>query len=733
MAPPPPFSPSSGPKNPTEAMDKPQEISTGQSDFSHGDAGDSSNDPLRGRFEAGESVREHHRPSETAVSPMHKGKAGSDQGLYMGTTALASFGAELAFVQDASGQYWDFYWREAEHHGLSALDLCGCALGDCTFTPVAIAEYLDQLQQVLKHGVPKRFDCVIQFQSRSQEKPSDNLSQNLNPLDGVQVKSDGSFIRAQAFELVMSPVLTAESHARQVMVMGRSVQMDTEAAGQVAMLQRTDRPVLSQPGLEAHQRLLSRIARSIRRTLPLSSALYQILLTKISRQIRRTLDLKNIWQQTVEGLGQALSVSRCVVWSPQVEGDRGIEGGDVVIEVTAEYVGDDFVSMRGETAMVADRQGFIQAMESGDPVAIAQAPNDKYGNQSLVVVATRYREVVNGFITLYQCDRVRQWTGAELELLRELSDQVGTAIAHAKLFTESQTLTNELREKNLSLLKKQQELEDARQQAEEVSRLKSEFLANTSHEIRTPLNGILCSLQLVLDGMVDDPKEAEEFLTTANESAMHLLNILNDILDVAKIEADRLEVGREPVKLLALLTTTKNLIQAQIQEKGLYFEVEVPETHDEILLYGDYQRLLQVILNLTGNAIKFTDEGGVTVSVDLITSSGTDEDEDEEDPLGEPDAGMALFRIIDTGIGVALDDQDKLFQAFSQADGRRTRKFGGTGLGLVLSQQLVQAMGGEMNFYSLGEGLGSTVTFSMPLYQEPLVAATEDLTPLDSE
>ena len=324
---------------------------------------------------------------------------------------------------------------------------------------------------------------------------------------------------------------------------------------------------LFRSGLEAHQRLLSRIARSIRRTLPLSSALYQILLTKISRQIRRTLDLKNIWQQTVEGLGQALSVSRCVVWSPQVEGDRGIEGGDVVIEVTAEYVGDDFVSMRGETAMVADRQGFIQAMESGDPVAIAQAPNDKYGNQSLVVVATRYREVVNGFITLYQCDRVRQWTGAELELLRELSDQVGTAIAHAKLFTESQTLTNELREKNLSLLKKQQELEDARQQAEEVSRLKSEFLANTSHEIRTPLNGILCSLQLVLDGMVDDPKEAEEFLTTANESAMHLLNILNDILDVAKIEADRLEVGREPVKLLALLRSEERRVGKECRSR----------------------------------------------------------------------------------------------------------------------------------------------------------------------
>ncbi|MGD1851704.1 MAG: ATP-binding protein [Cyanophyceae cyanobacterium] len=722
-------SPFSGPKNPTEAMDKPQGTSV-NSNFAHGDTGNKVADgrafesgTLKDAFGEG-SARDQHRHPGTGSRVMPGDKIGQDPALYMGTTALASFGAELAFVQDASGQYWDFYWREADHHGLSALDLCGCALGDCAFTPVAIAEYLDQLQQVLTHGVPKRFDCVIQFQKKFQGQPS--------PSGGSKEPLNSS-PNVQTFELIMSPVLTAESHARQVLVMGRSIQTEP-SAGQVAMLQHADRPILSQPGLEAHQRLLSRIARSIRRTLPLSSALYQILLTKISRQIRRTLDLKNIWQQTVEGLGQALSVSRCVVWSPQTGAEGGIEEGEVTIEVTAEYVGSEFVSMRGETSLVTDRHGFIQTMESGDPVAIAQAPPNQYGNQSLVVEATRYRDVVNGFITLYQCDRVRQWTGAEMELLRELSDQVGTAIAHAKLFTESQTLTNELWEKNLSLLKKQQELEDARQQAEEVSRLKSEFLANTSHEIRTPLNGILCSLQLVLDGMVDDPKEAEEFLTTANESAMHLLNILNDILDVAKIEADRLEVNKEPVKLLRLLTTNKNLIQAQIQEKGLYFEVEGPETHDEILLYGDYQRLLQVILNLTGNAIKFTDEGGVTVSVDLITSSVVVYEEGDEDaPLGKPDAGMALFQIIDTGIGVALDDQDKLFQAFSQADGRRSRKFGGSGLGLVLSQQLVQAMGGEMNFYSLGEGLGSTVTFTMPLYQQPLVAATEELLNADPE
>ena len=210
---------------------------------------------------------------------------------------------------------------------------------------------------------------------------------------------------------------------------------------------------------------------------------------------------------------------------------------------------------------------------------------------------------------------------------------------------------------------------------------------------------------------------------------MHLLSILNDILDVAKIEADRLEIHREPVKLSSLLTITENFTQAQVQKKGLYFDVDVPETHDEILLYGDYQRLMQIVLNLTGNAIKFTHEGGVTISVELIGPSPSDEPilGDDGVPLGSHNAGMALLRIADPGIGVALDKQDKLFQAFSQADGARTRKYGGTGLGLVLSQQLVQAMGGEINFYSLGEGLGSTVTFTVPLYQSPVVAASDEV------
>lgn len=144
--------------------------------------------------------------------------------------------------------------------------------------------------------------------------------------------------------------------------------------------------------------------------------------------------------------------------------------------------------------------------------------------------------------------------------------------------------------------------------------------------------------------------------------------------------------------------------------------MHLPDTSDEIIVYSDYLRLKQVMINLVGNAIKFTHEGGITVNTDVIKQNIF--------ASNEP-ADMVRIRVADTGIGVSLDQQDKLFQSFSQIDGSRTRQYGGTGLGLAISQKLVEAMGGEVNFYSLGEGLGSTVTFTVPLHQKPVLVSEE--------
>jgi signal transduction histidine kinase len=215
--------------------------------------------------------------------------------------------------------------------------------------------------------------------------------------------------------------------------------------------------------------------------------------------------------------------------------------------------------------------------------------------------------------------------------------------------------------------------------------------------------------------MADDPEEQQEFIEEAYRSAVHLLNIINDILDIAKIEAGKMELELGPVKLDELFTAVEDFTRTQAEQKNLSFRIQMPDTSDEIIVQGNYQRLLQVMLNLVGNALKFTHEGGITISADVVRKKVMFQD--QEFP------GMVRIRVADTGIGVSLDKQDKLFQSFSQVDGSRTRQYGGTGLGLTISQKLVEAMGGAVNFYSMGEGLGSTVTFTVPLYQEPVMVS----------
>lgn len=501
--------------------------------------------------------------------------------------------------------------------------------------------------------------------------------------------------------------------------------------------------LISGMGTSTHPHLKSEQVTIDRRTvMKHGSESYQTLLPQIAWNIRRTLDLNTIWQQTVKGLGTALDVSRCIICAYKVE--------SLYVNVVAEYAQDGSELLLGQEFYLAQEPHLCQALSQMEPIATdwyRSASSDSDLNvsdrqaalastlctnaltqdgqpQSLLVMATCYQDQPNGLICLYQNDCSYVWSGAEVELVRELADQVGTAIAHATLFSESQALATELQRANQNLMQKHQELEEAHQYAEEASRLKSEFLANTSHELRTPLNGMLGFLKLVMDGMAEDPEEQKEFIHEAYRSALHLLNIINDILDIAKIEAGKMQLELNPCQLDELLNHVGDFTRTQVQQKQLSFQVHKPETRDEIILYGNYQRLLQVMLNLVGNAIKFTHEGGITISVEITKQKFSVQ--------GKELPGMVKVRVADTGIGVSLDKQDKLFQSFSQVDGSRTRQYGGTGLGLTISQKLVEAMGGVVHFYSMGEGLGSTVTFTVPLYQEPLMIATSSQEAIDS-
>lgn len=580
---------------------------------------------------------------------------------------------ELIFIQTVNGQYLSFQWAQASQYNITPEQILAQA-DDPVFHPVVPTAYFDRLRRVLNGSAPERFSCYFHC-----------VNQTL------------------LFDLVMSPVLVPERPATAVIVAGRLI------------------PSLENPAIP---KLEEAIAYP---PLAPSSDRYQKLLTQIAWNIRRTLDLPTIRQQTVKGLGKALSVCRCIICP--------YENLSPAIKVAAEYCQEFQPSMEGMEFVVAEDQHLSAAISTLKPVVVQttqtiedlnqlDSNNPKLSNfpyYSMLIIATCYQDQPNGLIILQQCDRSRVWSEAELEFMQELADQVGTAIAHATLFNASQSLASELQRANSSLLQKHREIEEARHQAEEASRLKSEFLANTSHELRTPLNGMIGFLKLIMDGMADDPKEQSEFINEAYRSALHLLNIINDVLDIAKIEAGKLQIEFSPVKLDELLSDVEDFTRSQVHQKNLSFEIQKPPTDDEIILYGNYQRLLQVMLNLLGNAIKFTHEGGITIGVKVIKKKVIVQN--QEFP------SLIEVRVADTGIGVSLDKQDKLFQSFSQVDGSRTRQYGGTGLGLAISQKLVEAMGGEVNFFSLGEGLGSTVTFTVPLFQEPIMITAQ---PTDS-
>jgi two-component system, NarL family, sensor histidine kinase BarA len=249
-----------------------------------------------------------------------------------------------------------------------------------------------------------------------------------------------------------------------------------------------------------------------------------------------------------------------------------------------------------------------------------------------------------------------------------------------------------------------EEVETAWKEAQAANKLKSEFLANTSHELRTPLNAIIGCIRLVKDGCCDDREEEMDFLDRADDAAIHLLNIINDILDLSKIEAGTLSVVTEPLDLRSLLAEVIHLQMVHIEQKGLQLHWNPPA--DAIAVQADPAKLKQVLLNVVGNAIKFTDAGSITIMIQTKV---------DPDQLSNGETPWVFVTVQDTGIGVAPDQQQKLFRPFVMADGTRTRKHGGTGLGLAISRKLMELMGGTISLHSDGLGKGTTLEIAIPM------------------
>lgn len=289
--------------------------------------------------------------------------------------------------------------------------------------------------------------------------------------------------------------------------------------------------------------------------------------------------------------------------------------------------------------------------------------------------------------------QVREWKAEEVELVRSLGIHLAMAVMQNRLYQyeHEQRLLVEMRNK---------ELNAARAVAEEASRLKSDFLSSTSHELRTPLASTLNYLKLLKEGFYDNEEELEEYIRIAYQSAENLVAIINDVLDIAKIEAGRMNVNLESMSLLPLLEQICNLFSLDSRCKGIPLIIECEVNS----VYADKVKLKQILTNLLSNAFKFTSQGEVRVRAVLRSVSSQTASRHQ----------MIEISVADTGIGIDISKRDLLFEPFVQADGSSKRRYGGTGLGLTVCKQLVELMGGEIWLDSPGIGQGTTVTFTLP-------------------
>lgn len=234
---------------------------------------------------------------------------------------------------------------------------------------------------------------------------------------------------------------------------------------------------------------------------------------------------------------------------------------------------------------------------------------------------------------------------------------------------------------------------------EEANRVKADFLATTSHELRTPLTSIIGFSRILVDGYVSDPAEQRDLIADVHRSALHLLSLVDDILDLSRIEAGRLEITLEPVNLAGLIEEVVTLTQVQADTKGLALHAEAIENVPSV--GADRSRMRQILLNVIGNAIKFTEGGEIRVSAAM-----------------DSDGAHVRVDVTDTGIGIAVEQLPLVFEKFRQLDASHTRKRWGSGLGLAISKALIERMGGTIRVRSEGLGTGTSVTITVPVARE---------------
>ncbi|GAB4418363.1 MAG: hypothetical protein Kow002_05240 [Anaerolineales bacterium] len=401
--------------------------------------------------------------------------------------------------------------------------------------------------------------------------------------------------------------------------------------------------------------------------------------TEIGRTITATLDVDEIFSLTVNLIVERFGYYYAAIYTLDTS-QMNARLRDATGIVGEQLKQDNYSILVGEASIVG------KAAETQKPVVVNDVSESPLFKPNPLLSETRAEagfplkvgDRTIGVLDI-QSTEVNAFAEDDAAILRLLADQIAVGIDNANLYNTAQ---------------------EAYQEMLEVDRLKSQFLANMSHELRTPLNSIIGFARVILkgiDGPITDLQKQD--LTAIFNSGQHLLGLINDILDLSRIEAGKMELAFDDVNISELLGSVMSTAVGLVKDKPVKLKQEIED--DLPLVRADAMRIRQVVLNFLSNAAKFTEEGEIVVSAKMTTGEN-----------GQPEVYIA---VTDSGPGIAPEDQDKLFESFSQVDASLTRKVGGTGLGLAISRNLVKMHGGDIGVIS-AVGEGSTFYFTLPAY-----------------
>jgi len=458
------------------------------------------------------------------------------------------------------------------------------------------------------------------------------------------------------------------------------------ATASLALLRRQGDRERGRAAFEAHElrqrlELLHRISRSCQASLPVD-----LIVAQVVQELHRTFPRYRAAYCTIDDAGR-LEITRCA----NPDGMCDVQGITMDLSCAPDYVA---ALRRHECLAIADVEEepaiapIVPILLEGDVRALLDMP------------VLRGPGLVG--LLCFDAPAPHAWSAHEIETPREVGDALAVIVKEAEARAEHARAQERLRETAESVQRVNRELERATREAESSNQAKSTFLANMSHEIRTPLTAIL-GYGEILDEYAGEgklPDECRESVEAIRQSGEHLLRIINDVLDLSKIEAGKLEVERKSFSVARMLAAIQSILQPRADESGLSlataFEGPIPAT-----LVSDPLRVRQILINLVGNALKFTSEGGVRIVLSLVRD-------------GSGDEGTLRFDVADTGIGMTEEQAARLFRPFTQAERTIARDYGGTGLGLAISRRLARALGGRLELARTAPGEGSVFRFEIP-------------------